>query len=77
VKLQFRHRDPNGARYTAAAARSLIGQTPRFNVRQSDDGPILADLGTAVVTSAEVVDDGAAVLITIEAPDLPEELNHG
>lgn len=54
--------------YTESSAQSLVGQTPRLNLRESEDGPGLTDFGTATVVAAEVIDDGRAMLITYDAP---------
>lgn len=51
--------------YSEQAARSLIGQRPRFNAREHD-GPISADYGHCLVVDAKVVDEGRALLVTYE-----------
>jgi hypothetical protein len=57
--------------FTEQFARSLVGQTPRLNTRGYDGGPVQAELGTALVVAAELVDDGRAVLITYEPQPEP------
>lgn len=66
MRVTFRWNAGPHERFTESAARSLIGQRPRFNYRETDDGPILADLGYVVVVAAEVIDEGRAMLITYE-----------
>lgn len=74
MKVQFRLNAGPHERFTDSFARSLIGQTPRLNIRQYEDGPILSDHGTATVVDAEVIEDGVAVLITYETPDAALDL---
>jgi hypothetical protein len=66
VRLTFRTEAAPHERFAESAARSLIGQRARFNARQEEDGPILADLGYVFVVDAEVIDEGRALLITYE-----------
>lgn len=66
TRIQFKLNAEDDQRFTDQFAHSLIGQAPRINIRECEGGPIIRDLGAAVVVDAEVVDDGRAVLITYE-----------
>jgi hypothetical protein len=70
-KFTFRMSAGPHTRFTDDAARSLIGQRPRLNARESEGGPELADFGQGTVVAAEVVDDGAAMMVTVESDDVP------
>ncbi len=68
TRITFRIDAGPDERYSERFAQSLIGQTPRLTHREHEGGPVLADYGAATVVAAEIIDDGAAVLITYEAP---------
>lgn len=72
MRIQFRYAAP-GAIFTRSAAQAMIGQRPAVNQRAFEGGPIVADYGSGTIVAVEVIEDGAAVFITLDAdlPDLP------
>lgn len=67
ARFTFRMTTEYPVRFTEDAARSMIGMRPWLNARESEAGPVLADLGQGTVVAAEVVEDGAAMRVTIES----------
>jgi len=62
--FQFRYTDPEGARFAEHAWDHVIGMVARL--REAEGGPVRAELGEVRLIAAEVIEDGAAVLLTLE-----------
>lgn len=60
-RVTLRYPAPTHTMFSDAAARSMIGQRPRFDVLGRDID--------AIVVDARVIDDGAAIELTIETSD--------
>jgi len=56
-------------KFSQAAAQSFVGQRPRFNRREHEDGEVVEDYGHVEVVAAAVDEDGAAVLLTLDVLD--------
>jgi len=67
MRVQIRINAGTDTRFSAEATARLVGQGPTVNVREADGSLILADLGRGRVVAAEMVDDGAALLVTVES----------
>ncbi len=59
-RFTFRMADPTGARFAPRVVAGLIGQVAWFNL------PDQPRAGRVKVIAAELVDDGAAVMLTVQ-----------
>jgi hypothetical protein len=66
LSYSFTYRDPEGAKFAAHAFDRLIGTEVPWNLRASDDGPVLRSLGRVRVADAKVSEDGWSVQMTVE-----------
>lgn len=60
-----------GTKFTHQAARTLVGQQPRLNLRDYEDGPVKRELGAGRVVAAIVTKDGSGVYVTVETGSEP------
>lgn len=64
--FQFRYTDPEGARFAEHSWDHVIGMVVPARLREAEGGPVRAELGEVRLIAAEVIEDGAAVLLTLE-----------
>lgn len=57
-------------RFTESAARQLVGRHVPLNMRDTEAGPITQALGMCTVVGAELLEGGAAIMITVEPDEL-------
>lgn len=60
-------------RFAARSWDSQIGKEVPVNLRETDDAPVIAQVGHVRVIAAEVSEDGSSVTLTLEV-DYPEDL---
>ena len=76
-RVQFIQHAGEHERFTAGCFDHLIGTNVPWNFRETEDGPVLRQLGTATLAGAEVAEDGRSVLITVELTgQQPEQIVH-
>jgi hypothetical protein len=56
-------------RFKPHAFDSIIGKSIRWTLKETDDGPVIADLGEAILVGAVVDEDGRGARLTIEVED--------
>lgn len=68
----FRYSDPSGLTlFSPGCMDGQIGSLIRWTFRETDDGPVKAELGWLRVLAYDIEDDGHTLALTVEeaAPD--------
>jgi hypothetical protein len=76
TRVQFTQHAQEHERFTPGCFDHLIGTNVPWNYRETDDGPVMRQLGRATLAGAEVADDGKSVLITVDLEGQPEQTVH-
>ena len=73
TRVQFVQHAAENERFAPGCFDSVIGSNVPWNFRETDDGPVLSQLGSATLVGAEVAEDGRSVLFTVELEGQPAE----
>ena len=66
MRFGVTHRAEENERFSPTAFDSQIGKVVAINLKATNDGPVLSELGQVRLVNAEVVDDGRAVHLEYE-----------
>lgn len=66
MRFTMTQRAEEHERFSPTAFDSQVGKVIAINLRATNDGPVLSQLGEVRLVSAEVVDDGRAVHLEYE-----------
>ena len=69
MRFGVTHRAEEHERFSPTAFDSQIGKIVAINLKATNDGPVLSELGQVRLVSAVVIDDGRAVQLEYETVD--------
>ena len=69
MRFGVTHKAEEHERFSPTAFDSQIGKVVAINLKATNDGPVLSELGQVRLVSAVVIDDGRAVNLEYETVD--------